>query len=380
MQVSKRLEQFPEYIFSKLAKEAKIQEKITGKKILNLSIGSPSFSPSKLYIQKLKEFIDFPGSTLYPGYGATSSFAHGLIDWYKTRFNVDLNENELFPLLGAKDGVSHISMALANEGDEILIPDPGYPSYAGSTQMVGCTAVFYSLLEKDNFKLSVSEIEKKITKKTRMLWVNFPSNPTGQVATLEELIPLIKLCKKNDIWLIYDNAYAEITFDGYRSPSILEIPDAKDVAVELGSFSKMYSFAGFRMGWIVGNAQAIAALAKIKSQIDSGMSGPLQKLAAFALANPDREWHTKMIIQYEKNKETVMKAFSRLGLQMESPRGALYLWGKIPNNTKNSYTFSMELMKNKHILITPGVAFGIHGDRYVRICFSGDITRLSHYL
>ena len=380
MQVSKRLEQFPEYIFSKLGREAKIQEKVTGKKILDLSIGSPSFPPSKKYLNKLKEFIDMPGSTLYPGYGATAEFAAGLIDWYKNRFNVELAPNELFPLLGAKDGVSHLAMALANEGDEIAMPDPGYPSYAGSAQMVGCIVVPYSLSEKSNFKLSISEIEKKITKKTRMLWVNFPSNPTGQVVTLEELIPLINLCKKNSIWLIYDNAYADIAFGGYIPPSILQIPGAKDVTIELGSFSKMYSFAGLRMGWAVGNAEGIAALAKIKSQVDSGMSGLLQSLAAFAFINPDTAWHKKMIAQYEKNKDIVMNAFVTLGLRMESPKGALYLWAKIPDSAKDSYTFCMDLMKNKNILITPGIAFGKAGDRYVRICFSADITHITEYI
>jgi len=380
MLFSNRLEQFPEYIFSKLSREAKIQEKETGREILDLSIGSPTFPPSKKYLKKLKEYIDVSGSMLYPGYGATPEFSLGLIDWYKKRFDVRLDYHELFPLLGAKDGVSHLTMALTNEGDEILVPDPGYPSYSGSAQMAGCKVVPYVLSEKNNFNLSILEIEKKITKKTRMVWINFPSNPTGQVATLNDLIPLVELCKKNRIWLLYDNAYAEIVFNGYTSPSILQIPGAKEIAVELGSFSKMSSFAGLRMGWIVGNSQAIAALAKIKSQVDSGMSRPLQNLAAFILMNPDNKWRTKMIAQYEKNKEIVMNAFSQLGLRMENPKGALYLWAKIPNNANDSYSYCMKLMKDKQILITPGIAFGNSGDRFVRICFSNDITHIAKYL
>jgi len=329
--VSKRLQRFPEYIFSSLQKEVRKVEEATGRKVVNLSMGTPDFPPSKNYIQKLKEYIDSPDSHFYPGFGGNTNFSQGLIQWYKQRFSVEVKSNELFPLLGAKDGVSHIAMALADEGDEILIPDPGYPAYAGSALMMGCKAVPYNLLEKDNFTLSLSEIKKNITSKTRMIWVNFPSNPTGQVASLSELEQLVALCKQKNIWLLYDNAYAEITYDGFVSPSILEIPGAKDISVEIGSFSKMYSFAGYRMGWIVGNTEAIAALAKVKSQLDSGMSRPLQELAAYSLIHPDTSWHTKMIKSYMQRKKKVMKFFSSLDLVMNEPKGGLYLWAKIPN-------------------------------------------------
>lgn len=380
MPVSKRLLRFPEYIFSSLAKEAKKTEEITGKKLLNLSIGSPDFPPSKLYIQKLKEYIDSPGSHLYPGYGAIPSFSQGLIEWYTNRFGVELNRNELFPLLGAKDGVSHIAMALVDEGDEILVPNPGYPAFTGPALMMGCSVIPYNLLEKQEFKLSVSEIEKKITSRTRMIWVNFPSNPTGQVATVAELEPLVALCKQKNMWLVYDNAYAEMSYGEYRSPSILEIPGALDVAVEIGSFSKMYSFAGFRIGWIVGNERAVAAVAKVKSQLDSGLSLPFQELSAYVFTHPDLSWHTEMIESYTQKKETLMRFFITLGLTMKSPQGGLYLWAKIPEYFSDSYVYAMELLKNNHILVTPGTAFGTNGDRYVRICFSNDVTDLSHFI
>ncbi len=378
--VSKRLQKFPEYIFSSLAKEAKKEELAKGRKILDLSIGSPNFPPSKKYIDKLKEFIDEPGSSLYAGYGATAEFSEGLIEWYKTRFNVTLNKNELFPLLGAKDGVSHIVMALADVGSEILLPDPGWPGFSGPALMMDCTVVPYDLSEENDFKLSLSEIKKKITEKTRMIWVNFPSNPTGQVATLTELKPLVELCRQKNIWLLYDNAYAEVAYDGYVSPSILEIPGAKDIAIEVGSFSKMYSFAGFRMGWIVGNARVVDALAKVKSQVDSGLSRPLQALSAYAFTHPDNEWHTEMIASYASNKEKLIKVFSDFGLTMSNPKGGLYLWAKIPESALDSFSYCRELLKKKHILVTPGIAFGNNGDRYVRICFSSDITRLAEYL
>jgi LL-diaminopimelate aminotransferase len=379
-QPSKRSLQIPEYAFSSLAKEAKKVEDADGRKILNLSIGSPSFPPSEIYMQKLHESIAKPNNHLYPGYGATEQFSSGLIEWYQKRFGVELKDNELFPLLGAKDGVSHLPMALADEGDEILVPNPGYPAFTGAALMMGCKVVSYDLLESNHFQLSIPEIEKKISLKTKMIWINFPSNPTGQTITLDELKPLVTLCVKKNIWLIYDNAYAEITYDDYISPSILEIPGAKDITVELGSFSKMYSFAGYRIGWVVGNAQAIAALAKVKSQFDSGLSLPFQDVAAYALIHPDIKWHEKMIASYKNNKDELVNLFARFGLTMESPKGGLYLWAKIPNSFKNSVEYAMELLKKKHILVTPGSVFGTNGDRYVRICFSADITRLSEYI
>ena len=287
---------------------------------------------------------------------------------------------KLFSLLGGKDGVSHLVMALADEGDEVLVPDPGWPGFSGPAEMIGTAVVPYSLSEKDTFKLSLEEINKKITSKTRMIWVNFPSNPTGQVATIEELKPLITLCKKKNIWLLYDNAYAEVAYEGYTSPSILEIQGANEIAIEIGSFSKMYSFAGFRMGWIVGNAEVIKALAQVKSQIDSGLSRPLQALSAFAFAHPDSAWHKKMITYYAQNKKKVIKIFTGMGLTVNDPKGGLYLWAKIPNAYLDSYEYSRELLNTKHILVTPGIAFGKNGNRYVRICFSCDISRLSDYI
>ncbi|MEI6327189.1 MAG: pyridoxal phosphate-dependent aminotransferase [Candidatus Roizmanbacteria bacterium] len=377
---ARRLDKVNEYVFASLAKSAWSWEKETGKKILDLSVGSPTFPPSVEYVNKLKEYMSEPASYLYPGYGAIPAFSDGLIQWYKTRFGVDVKKDELFPLLGGKDGVSHIPLALVDEGDEILVPNPGYPAFVGPALMLGAKVVPYSLPEDTHFKLSISEIEQKISSKTKLIWVNFPSNPTGQVASREELEQLVALCKKRNIWLIYDNAYAEIAYDGYVSPSILQVPGAIDVAVEIGSFSKMYSFAGFRMGWIVGNPEVIAAVAKVKSQFDSGLSYPLQKLGAYVLTHPDLAWHANMIGQYQKNKQMLIQMCAGLGLQTYDPQGSLYLWAKIPDRYGDSAEYAMELMKTKHILVTPGTAFGSGGVRHVRLSFSSDISQLHHYI
>ena len=377
---SKRLDKFPEYVFSKLAKTVKGIELTSGRKVLNFGPGTPDVRPSKIYLDKLKEFIDEPNSHLYPGYGAIPEFESALVDWYKKRFGVKLNKDEVFPLLGAKDGVSHIPLALCDTGDEILIPDPGYPGYVGPTIMVGAKPVYYDANPEVSPKIIFQDLEKKITDKTKYIWVNFPSNPTGQVATPEDLKKIVQIARKNKVAIIYDNAYSEITFDGFTAPSILEIPGAKDVAVEIGSFSKMSSFAGFRIGYIVGNKDIISYLAKVKSQIDSGLSLPLQKLAAFALDNPDKKWQKDMILSYKNRRDIIAKKLLKLGLKFDLPKGSLYIWAKIPDSEKDAETFSMKILKEKQVLLTPGSAFGKNGDRFVRVSICVNIDKIDEYL
>jgi len=293
---------------------------------------------------------------------------------------VNLQKNEIFPLLGSKDGIAHLPFALCDKGDEILVPDPGYPAYTGPALMLGVQPVYYNLVAANHFKIDLQELEQKVSPRTSYLWVNFPSNPIGQVATLDELRPLVTFAREHNIWLIYDNAYAEITFDGYVAPSIFQIEGAMDVAVEIGSFSKMLSFAGFRMGWIVGNNQVVAALSKVKSQMDSGMTIPLQKLGAYALTHPDDEWHKRMMASYQDRRDIIINFFEGIGLQPNKSLGSLYLWVKIPDSYPDSEIYSKELLEKRQILITPGTAFGKNGSRYVRISFCVNIDRIKEYI
>ena len=377
---STRIDRFPEYIFSSLAKAVTEIEKETGKKVLNLGPGSPDIPPSKVYLDKLAELIREPGAHLYPGYQAIPEFAYALTHWYKKRFSVDIETNEILPLLGAKDGVSHLPLVLLDQGDEILVPDPGYPAYIAPTLMVNARPVPYNLLSENNFQVSIQDLEGKVTNKTKCMWVNFPSNPTGHVAELNELQQIVNFCKKHNLILIYDNAYSEITFDGVVAPSILQIPGAKELAVELGSFSKTFSFAGFRMGWMVGNKDIIASLAKVKSQLDSGLSLPLQKLGAFALTHQDKMWHKEMLESYEKRRGVIATKLQKVGLTFALPEGSLYIWAKIPDSFISSREFSMQLLKEKQILLTPGVAFGNNGDRFIRASICSNINLINDYV
>lgn len=375
-----RLQQFPEYIFARMNKIIQEVEKSSGRKVLNFGIGSPDFPPSKLYIDKLEDLFNAKNAHLYPGYAANENFSNALIHWYKKRFGVEIKNTELLPLLGAKDGTSHLPLALADTNDEILIPNPGYPGFSGPLQLFGIKPIYYDLLEKNMFRMDLQDIEKKLSKKTRAMIINFPSNPTGQVATKEDLAIYVAFAKKHNILIVYDNAYAEITFDDFRAPSILEIPGAKNVAVELGSFSKSHSFAGYRMGWIVGNESVVQSLTKVKSQVDSGMSTPLQNLGAFALEYEDIPWRTQMLASYQTRRNIIAKKLEKLGLTFDVPKGALYIWAKIPDTARDAEIYSLELLRNKQVFFAPGSAFGSNGNRYVRVSICANIDAINKYL
>lgn len=379
IKVASRLNLFSEYVFSKLNKKIAEVEKRSKRKVLNFGSGNPDFPPSKLYLDKFNEFIKEQDAHLYPGYGANPKFGNALIHWYKKRFSVDLENEELLPLLGAKDGVSHLPLALLDKGDEVLVPDPGYPAFTDPALMIGAKIIYYNLLEENNFKVSLNGLEEKISDKTKFIWVNFPANPTGQVAINEELEKIVAFAKKHQILIVYDNAYSEITFDGFVAPSILQVNDAKSISVEIGSFSKTFSFAGFRMGWIVGNEEVIAALAKVKSQMDSGLSTPLQKLGAYALTNTDVRWYQKMLESYQERRNIIAEYLKKLGLNFSLPYGGFYIWAKIPESAKNSENYCMQLLEEKQILLTPGTAFGGNGERYVRVSICVNINDIEKY-
>lgn len=376
---AKRLNSFPEYIFSRLAKTVVDIEKESKRKVLSFGAGTPDVKPSNQYIEKFTEFIRDNDAHLYPGYGAIPELSNAFTEWYRKRFGVSLNRDEILPLLGAKDGISRLPLALLDEGDEVLVPDPGYPAFTGPTLMIGAKPVYYNLTEANGFKIDLVELKEKVSEKTKFIWINFPSNPTGQVITTDELEKIVEFAKQHNLFIVYDNAYSEITFDGFVAPSILQIDGTKDTAIEIGSFSKTFSFAGFRMGWVVGNKDIIAALAKVKSQMDSGLSIPLQKLGAFALTNFDTKWHEDMITSYKSRRDVIAEHIKTLGLTFSLPKGSLYIWAKIPNTAKDTGEFCMYLLKEKQILLTPGTAFGKNGEQYVRVSICANIDKINDY-
>jgi aspartate/methionine/tyrosine aminotransferase len=379
MKLANRVDLIPEYIHFRLGREMKAVEEKTGRKVLHFGIGSPDVKPSEIYLEKLTEFFHEPKAHMYPGYTAIPEFKNALVAWYQTRHGVSLETSEVDLVLGGKDLISHIPFVLFDKGDEVLVPDPGYPSYTEPAILLEAKPVPYDLVAKNNFKLDFKNIESKITPRTKAIWINFPSNPTGEVITLSDLEEVVAFAKKHNIFVLYDNAYSDLTFDGFVAPSILKVAGAKDIAIELGSFSKTFSFAGYRMGWIVGNKEVVQALVKIKSQMDSGMSLPLQKLGAYALNNFDKKWHTETVQSYKDRRDIIAEKIKTLGLTFTMPKGGMFIWARIPDTEKDSETFAMNLLREKQILITPGSAFGKNGERYVRVSYCADISKIEEY-
>lgn len=380
MKAAQRIDRFPEYIFSRLNRAVAETEKVTRRKVLNFGPGSPDFPPSEMYVQKFFEFVRHPQAHLYPGYRGVQEFNDAVRAWYKKRFDVVLDDDEVLPLLGGKDGISHLPLALADEGDNVLTPNPGYPPFSEPGRMFGVSSNYYDLSPENDFKPDLPKLASQVDSKTRYMWVNFPGNPTGAVASLEELKEIAEFTKSHNLSVIHDNAYAEITFDGFVAPSILQIPGAKEFAAEISSFSKTFSFAGLRMGWIVGNRDIIAALQRVKSQMDSGMWIPLQRLGAYALSNPDAAWNKAMIASYTSRRNIVAEKLKKLGMTFEMPKGSLYLWAKIPDSAPDSETYVMRLLEEKQVLFAPGIAYGSNGDRYVRVCICTNVEKIDEYL
>lgn len=362
-----------EYIYIKLNREARAVEKRAGRRVLNLSVGSPDVPPSEKLIKKLQALVAGKNMHLYPGYGACAEFAAAVQHYYKARFGVKIETDEMYPLLGAKDAVAHLIFALLDAGDEFLTPDPGYPGFTGPALMLGAKPVYYT---SDNIK----DLQKLITNKTKFIWLNFPSNPTGKMADIKKLKEYVSFAKKNNILILYDNAYAEMYYGAQKPPSILEVPGAKKLAVELHSLSKTFSLAGYRIGFAAGSRKIISKLAKIKSQTDSGLALPLQHLAAYALTKPDVAWRRAMLKSYKARRDVLAAAFKKLGLSFDVPDAALYLWAKVPPAFKNGEQYAAYLLREKQVLVTPGSAFGAAGEQYIRISFCSDITKLKEYL
>lgn len=380
MPFSKRLNNFPEYVFAMLDRKKKEVEVKTGRKVLNLGVGSPDFPPAEQYIKKLQQFVTLPKIHMYPPYGPMPEFVKAIQDWHLQRFAVELAENEIYQLNGGKDGLSHLPLAILDEGDEVLIPDPGYTGFAGPLLLYNMVPVPYTLSAQNGFKINVKDLDSKLSSKTKALIINYPSNPTGQTITLTELKPIVDWAIQKQIWIIYDNPYADLVFDGTKSPSILQVPGAKQIAVELGSFSKTLSFAGDRMGWIVGNSDLIKAFAKVKSQIDTGLSKYLQLMGAYALQNFDQKWYQSMLKSYMERAEILAKVLSTEGMTFSKPKASLYIWAKLPasyQGTSEQYTF--DLLENKQILVAPGSAYGQNGEGYIRVSICADLTDIDQY-
>lgn len=362
-----------EYWFSqKLAQVERMRRE--GADIINLGIGSPDRAPSPKTITALLSSASSKSSHGYQSYSGIPALRHAFADWYRRYFKVELDPvTEILPLMGSKEGIMHISLAFVDPGDEVLVPDPGYPTYTSVTRLVGGKVRKYDLLPTNSWLPDLDALEETDLENVKLMWVNYPHMPTGAKATRELFEQLVRFAIRNQILLVNDNPYSFIL--NREHLSILTVDGAKETALELNSLSKSHNMAGWRIGMVAGDAAYIQSILKVKSNMDSGMFLPMQIAAVEALSNPD-SWFDRINEVYSRRRRIVEEIMEILGCTIDHKQTGMFLWGRIPGSVLDGDTYVEELLTKTHVFITPGFIFGSNGERYIRISLCADEKRL----
>jgi len=360
---AKRLDTVEEYYFSSKLREVR-QLMSEGKSIINMGIGSPDLSPSKAVIEAVAAAIQDENGHGYQSYQGLPEMRQAMADFYKDQFGVEVNpNNEILPLMGSKEGIMHISLAFLNEGDHVLIPNPGYPTYTSVTNLVQAVPVYYDLKEENGWEPDFEALEKLELEKVKIMWLGYPHMPTGARGSLALFEKLVAFAKKHNILLINDNPYSFVLND--NPMSLLQVEGAKDVALELNSLSKTFNMAGWRVGMVLGNPEIIDAVLKVKSNMDSGMYYGIQK-GAIAALKCDKSWFEDQNKIYRRRRELTEKLAEKLNCKVYKEGVGLFVWAKLPEGIESSEKFIDEILYEKHIFITPGTIFGSNGEGYIR--------------
>jgi len=372
---SDRISKLPPYLFFEIRK-AKEEAARRGLDIIDLGEGDPDQPTPQNVIDKIKEASQNSENHKYPSsYEGLPELRKAIADWYKDRFGVDLNpDEEVLVLIGGKEGIGHLSFAFVNPGDAVLVPGPGYPVYSNSTILAGGNPFTMPLIKENNFLPDLSSIKSDIASKAKLIFLNYPNNPTAGVANEEFFLKVVKFAQKYNIIVCHDNPYSEITFDGFKPMSFLQIPGSKEVGVEFHSFSKTYNMAGWRIGFVVGNKKVLEGLLKIKSQLDSGVPQAIQCGAIEALTGP-QESVDKLRKMYQERRDVLVEGLKELGWEVEKPKATFYVWAPIPEGY-TSTEFSVRLLSKKGIVVTPGSAYGEAGEGYIRVALVVSKERL----
>ena len=376
MQFAQRLEKIPPYLFAEL--DRKRNELISqGVDIINMAIGDPDKPTPVHIVNAMHEAIDDPTTHNYPPYRGTKEYRQAVVDWMQRRFGVSgLNpETEVIPSIGSKEAIHNTFLAFAESGDYTLIPNPGYPVYRTSTFFAGAEPYYMPLLPERGFLPDLKAIPEAVANKAKLLWINYPNNPTGATASLEFFAELVEFCQKYDILLCHDHAYSEIAYEGYQPPSVLQIPGAKEIAIEFHSLSKTYNMAGWRIGFVVGNALGIKGLSQVKTNIDSGIFKAIQRAAIAAYSTDPKELE-QLISVYQKRRDIVIEGLKSLGWKISAPKATLYVWVPVPQGY-TSAEFVTLLLEKCAIVVPPGNGYGDGGEGFFRIALTVSEERLS---
>jgi len=376
MRPARRLDSLPIYFFAKL--DAKVKAlRAQGVDVIKLDIGSPDGPPPEFVVEALARSAADPTKHGYAGYFGAPKLRQAMVDYYASRFGVQLDvAGEVLPLIGSKEGIANMALAWLDPGDLALVPDPGYPTYRMSAYMAGAEVFGMPLREANGFLPDLDAIPADIARRARLMWLNYPNNPTGAVAPLSFLERAFDFCRQHDILLCHDAPYADVCFDGYRAPSVLVIPGAKEVAVEFNSLSKSHNMAGWRVGMAVGNEMALAALVQIKSNIDSGIFMAIQDAAIAALTG-DQRWIEQRNLEYQRRRDALYDVLEGAwGLHVARPQASLYLWPQVPAGY-TSADFADKILSETGVSLTPGSAFGPHGEGYLRVSVGQTTDRIT---
>ncbi len=376
--LTKRLEALPPYLFLEIDK-AKRKARQEGRDIIDLGIGDPDLPTPQFIIEALSKAANDPANHRYALDQGMPVLRQAISKWYERRFAIQLDpDTEILPLIGSKEGIAHFPLAFINPGDYALIPDPCYPPYKGGTILAGGKVFLMPLLQKNDFLPDLDRIPGNKIKKARVLYLNYPNNPTGATASLDFYRKAVDFCRQNNLILLSDVAYSEMAYDGYRPPSVFEVEGAKELAIEFHSLSKTYNMTGWRAGWACGNKNLVAGLAKVKSNLDSGIFSAIQ-IAATAALEADNSHVQKMCAVYRERRDCLVAGLKALGWKANSPRATFYIWVKMPRG-RNSIDFAYSILEICDLVVTPGVGFGKYGEGYIRFALTVRTERIKEAL
>lgn len=375
IQPAERIASFKPYFFAQLTQKL-ASLKSSGVDVIRLDMGSPDLPPEDFIIDELIKTARLPNVHGYSAMGGTPDFKKACALYYMRRFNVTLDAGkEVLALVGSKEGLFDLSQVLLNPGDIALVPDPGYPVYSAGGIIAGAEIYKMPLLEENGFLPDLKAIPEEVARRAKILWINYPNNPTGAVAPLSFFEEIIALARKYQILVAHDAPYVDVCFDNYVAPSIMQIPGAKDVAVEFNSLSKTYNMAGWRLGMVVGNPQVISYMHTYKSQVDSSNFEPLLKAGAQAMIS-DQEWIQERNLVYKTRRDITVSGLQKAGFSVSAPPAAIYVWARLPQGITDSTDFCARMLDQTGVSTTPGVVYGQAGEGYLRISLGTPADRI----
>ncbi|HEY41254.1 MAG TPA: LL-diaminopimelate aminotransferase [Dehalococcoidia bacterium] len=365
MKMSKRVEKLPPYLFVEISRKI-AAKKAKGEDVVSFAIGDPDIPTPPHVIDRLCQAAQQPENHRYPESEGLPELRQTIADWYQQRFGVSLDPaTEVLPLLGSKEGIAHMAFCFVDAGDTVLVPDPGYPVYSVGTLLAGGQPYYMPLLARNDFLPELQSIPESVLKKTTLMWLNYPNNPTSAVADIDFFNSIVAFARKHDILVCHDGPYSEVAYDGYRPVSFLQAEGAKELGVEFHSLSKSYNMTGWRIGMAVGNPTMIDALKRLKSNLDSGIPQAIQFAAIEALTGPQDciDEHNAV---YQRRRDLVVDVLNKMGLEARPPQASLYVWARVPKGY-TSLEFANDLLEQVGVVVTPGNGYGKNGEGYVRL-------------